>query len=413
MTMPSHLTLTLPPELGGHTVAVDNKRFSIGRTPENDLCIEDGSLSRRHALIENFEGRFNLSDCGSSNGTLVNGTVVSGLTELSDWDVLSFGTVGDILVRIERDSAAQPAEVKDASSGFTPSPAINPARSRSAGPIDAERSWLSVPVIAVASALIIILVAGVALLISKSSNSRVGSKPAITKQPSIADDNNNDNSARLTNDSAPSPGGDDSGETKPGVADSTELTSIEAYASNVLTGISRDRHPVLTARPLAEINSQVQKYKGSASLAEELRAMKRVLPQVSIAAKSNGLTTPLAVYATLARIDQDGGRADPAQVAGSLCPSLAKMRAIFGDETFNDSLLSVAALEEGASLQSKITKLAGRVNDSVATIRSVWYLHDHQIISDQTHNFVLRFIAIGVIAQDPRKFGIAADPLTF
>src|SRR6267143_6812851 len=100
----TRLTLTLPPTLGSETVEVDTKRFSIGRTPENDLVIEDTSLSRRHALIENFEGRFNLSDCGSSNGTFVNGKSIAGLTELSDRDVLTFGGVGDILVRIDDDS---------------------------------------------------------------------------------------------------------------------------------------------------------------------------------------------------------------------------------------------------------------------------------------------------------------------
>ena len=108
--MSTRLTLTLPPTLGNQTIEVDTKRFSIGRTPENDVVIEDSSLSRRHALIENFEGRFNLSDCGSSNGTFVNGTPITALTELSDWDVLTFGGVGDILqdlVAIEKGCARE------------------------------------------------------------------------------------------------------------------------------------------------------------------------------------------------------------------------------------------------------------------------------------------------------------------
>ena len=87
---------------------------------------------------------------------------------------------------------------------------------------------------------------------------------------------------------------------------------------------------------------------------------------------------------------------------------------MFGDEQIaNDTLLWVASLEEGPALQSKITRFSGRVNDSPSTIRTIWYLHDHQVISDQTHNFVLRFLAIGVIAQNPQKFDIAAEPLTF
>src|SRR6266496_5280361 len=124
--MSSLLTLTLPPALGSEKVEVDTKRFSIGRTPEKDLVIEDTSLSRRHALIENFEGRFNLSDCGSSNGTFVNGKTVTGSTELSDWDVLTFGGVGDILVRIQADSqVADHVRATNSSSGsFTPQAVI-------------------------------------------------------------------------------------------------------------------------------------------------------------------------------------------------------------------------------------------------------------------------------------------------
>src|SRR5216684_2800784 len=99
--MSSRLTLELPPGFADTEVEVDSRRFSIGRTPENDLVIEDPSLSRRHALIENFDGRYNLSDCGSSNGTLVNGRPVTGMIELCDWDVLVFGGVGDIVVRIQ------------------------------------------------------------------------------------------------------------------------------------------------------------------------------------------------------------------------------------------------------------------------------------------------------------------------
>jgi hypothetical protein len=47
------------------------------------------------------------------------------------------------------------------------------------------------------------------------------------------------------------------------------------------------------------------------------------------------------------------------------------------------------------------------------TIRSIWYLHEHQTISDETYAFVLRFLAIGAIAQNPQAFGIPAEPLTF
>src|SRR5437588_557119 len=400
----SRLTLTLPPTLGSETVEVDTKRFSIGRTPENDLVIEDTSLSRRHALIENFEGRFNLSDCGSSNGTFVNGKSITALTELSDWDVLTFGGVGDILVRIDDDSGTLGTHASGVQlSGGERTPAK---------PTTANQSWLSGPVIAVGSAVIIILVTVIALLIGHNSNSPGGSKPVITKKtPAIID---NENEASTPNVTAPSPNIGDSSPINSSSPESNELSMVETYASRVLTGISKDTHHVLTEKPLAEINAQVQHYKGSSTLRDELQAMKRALPQVSATAKSNGVRTALAVYATLAQMDKDGGRGDPGQVAATVCQSLSRTRAMFGDEQIaNDTLLWVASLEEGPSLQSKITRFSGRVSDSPSTIRTIWYLHDHQVINDQTHNFVLRFLAIGVIAQNPQKFSIAAEPLTF
>src|SRR5437588_5162785 len=402
--MSSRLTLTLPPALGNQTIEVDTKRFSIGRTPENDLVIEDSSLSRRHALIENFEGRFNLSDCGSSNGTFINGTPVTALTELSDCDVLTFGGVGDILVRIDDDSGALGTHA----SGVQLSGGMRTA----ARPTTANQSWLSGPVIAVGSAVIIILVFVIALIIGHNTNQPGGSKPLITKKkPPIID---NENEASTSNTTAPSPSIGESSPINSSSPESNELSMIETYASRVLTGISKDTHHVLTEKPLAEINAQVQHYKGSSTLRDELQAMKRALPQVSATAKSNGVRPALAVYATLARMDKDGGRGDPGQVAATIYQSLSRTRAMFGDEQIaNDTLLWVASLEEGPGLQSKITKQAGRGNESVTTIRSIWYLHDHQVVGDQTYNLVLRFLAIGVIAQNPQKFGIAADPLSF
>jgi hypothetical protein len=415
--MSSRLTLTLPPDLGNTEVEVDMKRFSIGRTPENDLVIEDSSLSRRHALIEKVDGRFNLSDCGSSNGTLVNGRAVTGMTELRDRDVLTFGGVSDIVVRLQDDTQPSGNEGKPA---VSVAPAKSPAVAFSQNVVQVSRPsatldqlWFSGPVIAVAAAVMILLVTGLVLLATRGTNSRSVSKPVIAKkQEPLGDNVNDDKSASIPNESTPSPVTTDPGPVPAGDPAQVELSSIEGYALKVLTGISKDTHPVLTEKPLSEINAQVQRFRGSSSLGQELRAMKRDLLQVSAAAKSSRIRIPLAVYATLARIDKDGGRGEPAPVAGQICPALAKMRTIFGDELANDSLLSVAALEEGPGLQLRITKLAGRV-DSPTTIRSIWYLRDHQVISSDTYDFLLRFMAIGVIAQDPRKFSVAAEPLTF
>ena len=405
--MASGLSLTLPASFGNQTLEVEGKRFSIGRTPENDLEFDDPSLSRRHAVIEDVEGRFMLSDCGSSNGTFVNGRQILAPTELADWDVLTFGGIGDVLVRIQQRSDPVEQKLIDSPTAQAiPSQVVaKGAEASRAAQAPAGYDLLSRPVLAIAATVVILLLTGVALMISQRNS----------RGPSYALPNRQQRAPIDKHESTRTPAAADVSDTveqRGTTEESSELSVIESYASKVLMGISRDTRPVLTEKPLEQINVSVQRYKGSASLQAQLQTMKRSLPQVSAIAKNNGLRTPLAVYATLARIDRDG-RGDPVQVAADLCPTLQRMRGIFGDELAADSLLAVAGLEEGPSLQWKINRLAGRVNDSPSTIRSVWYLHDHQVISDQTYNFVLRFLAIGVIAQDPQKFGISAEPLIF
>ncbi len=65
---------------------------SIGRAVGNDVLIEDGRVSRRHALVhKQDDGEFWLIDLGSGNGTYLNGRRVTLATRLRDDDVLAVG----------------------------------------------------------------------------------------------------------------------------------------------------------------------------------------------------------------------------------------------------------------------------------------------------------------------------------
>jgi sigma-B regulation protein RsbU (phosphoserine phosphatase) len=48
-------------------------RIRIGRSEQNELVLTDPSLSRNHAEVWDEQGKWMLKDCGSRNGTLVNG----------------------------------------------------------------------------------------------------------------------------------------------------------------------------------------------------------------------------------------------------------------------------------------------------------------------------------------------------
>jgi len=55
---------------------LDKKFISVGKLEDNDLVLKDNAISRRHfSLIKNNNG-YSIKDLGSTNGTLVNGTII-------------------------------------------------------------------------------------------------------------------------------------------------------------------------------------------------------------------------------------------------------------------------------------------------------------------------------------------------
>ena len=67
------------------------RKFLIGRASSNDIQIQDCLVSRQHAAIAFMNGKYFIEDHGSTNGTFLNGVAVSGVLELKQNDILSFG----------------------------------------------------------------------------------------------------------------------------------------------------------------------------------------------------------------------------------------------------------------------------------------------------------------------------------
>ncbi len=83
----SEIPLTMKP--GG-------KRMSIGRVSDNDIALNDTSVSKIHAaLTMNQEGTLLVADTGSTNGTYINGRRISygEARQIADGDVVGFGDV--------------------------------------------------------------------------------------------------------------------------------------------------------------------------------------------------------------------------------------------------------------------------------------------------------------------------------
>ncbi len=74
----------------GETFHPTGQRTLIGRSPDCDIFLDDVTVSRRHAVLVENQGRYSIEDFGSLNGTFVNRKRVD-TGELTDGDELQIG----------------------------------------------------------------------------------------------------------------------------------------------------------------------------------------------------------------------------------------------------------------------------------------------------------------------------------
>ena len=118
--------LTIRSESGektSHDLVEEN--ITIGRSPENSICLDDISVSSRHAEVTIAGDVCHLKDLGSTNGTLVNGEVITIAVQLRAGDRVRFGKVeGYYEVEVAGDTQPLPrleeVEVRPAESSARP-----------------------------------------------------------------------------------------------------------------------------------------------------------------------------------------------------------------------------------------------------------------------------------------------------
>lgn len=75
--------------------------ITIGRAPNNDVCLPAVSVSKLHAYVLEEKGAWFLRDSGSANGTFVNGVRVEQGTaaRLNDGAHIAFGNDAEVLFK--------------------------------------------------------------------------------------------------------------------------------------------------------------------------------------------------------------------------------------------------------------------------------------------------------------------------
>ncbi len=80
-------------EAAGRVVRLEQAVATIGRRAGSTILLGDPRVSRVHAVMRTENGAVILTDLGSSAGTEVNGTRITGPTAINHGDVVAFGPV--------------------------------------------------------------------------------------------------------------------------------------------------------------------------------------------------------------------------------------------------------------------------------------------------------------------------------
>jgi hypothetical protein len=370
--MPSKLTLIIN---GNEEREVPPGRFTIGRSEENDLPVGVAGISRRHAVISYFDGVARISDCGSQNGTFINGRQVDGAVSLTDGDVISLGSVYDIIVRVAKDEMGAPIPVPSSDAVYgNKTPPRNVSANR------------RLPVVAIGSICAITLAA--ILILAFRNGDDGGPGPEETPSPALT----------------------------PGPTETPIISSepIERAVQNVIARVSSDTRPyaIPDNRYLDEIKLAVDRNSRAPGIADALTRLKQANSSLQ-AWSENQLKRDLLAYAALAETKGDPNSV--VRAAQQIARPLIAVRRLYGDAHADRALLSLAAFKVGAPrtgghpLDDRIK--AARIDP--ATERNVWMLYERKQLNEAEFSFIVNFLAYGIIAHEPRRYGVNAQSLSF
>jgi pSer/pThr/pTyr-binding forkhead associated (FHA) protein len=410
-------------------VLVEGSRFVIGRHSENNLSIPNGKLSREHIKIEAFGDFFVVSDCGSSNGTTLNGARLSEPVTLQDGDVLNLGGGLDIEAELISDRPKAGKRAPDADSAennySNSSSASGGAGGQSSAVSASGGSSIPTFVFIAAPALVVLfLICGGGLLYffgGTGGGNNGGRNDDITYYPTPDETPDKSPTPRpsssASNGVTISPTPDVSG-TRPTPEISDEKKKIEINSAAFLQRIAlNDPNAFLKTTEIDLVSAKLSQLKTSSALAGNLKAVKNNASQFQSLAQSKGLKPQFLAVAALTEIGNTPG--NPLEVAQKMLPIFSELRISLANNLADDNLLMIAAYDQGKAgkfkdLRNAMEALAKK-NPSVSPreIRTIWFLKKQGKITDAEYEFALRFLAIGTIAQNPKDFGVNAEAVIF
>lgn len=397
-------------------VAVTTDKCVVGRHSEANICIPDSRLSRQHLSIERFGTVFVASDAGSSYGTVLNGQPLTEPKGLTNGDVLELGGLR-IDVELVSDEPAYVAETTEAS-------AASPG-----GNSNMMLVWIAIPVFGLvflmfSGAIIFLLVSKPTTTVAKKQNDTADNEDDFEDD---SDDKKTSSKTSTTNSgSTTTPGTSSSNSTTDSNVSTTsntvpsgnltESAKIETNASAFLRRIGQnDPRAFLTSEQANKVTSKIKQFSGSSAVAENLKSASKNSSKIASIAQDKSLRPQFLAIAAVAKLGSSRG--DVVQTAESMKEVLGKLATSIGTERADDAMLVVAAYGQGTAgeflkFRNMLQDLANKTPESARVIRTIWFLQKNGKITQAEYENALTFLAIGTISQNPKDFGVNADPLT-
>ncbi len=170
----------------------------------------------------------------------------------------------------------------------------------------------------------------------------------------------------------------------------------------------------LTGDQAKRVDGKIKQLGKSSAIAENINSARKNASQIKALAASKNLQPQFLAVAAITKLGSSRG--DIMQAATSVADVYDKLSIPIGHRLADDSLLMVAAYDQGAAGETlkmrNMLQALTKANEGAREIRSIWFLEKNGKITQAEFDRALSFLAIGTIAENPKEFGLNADALT-
>src|SRR5829696_5587866 len=401
-------------------VRVDSAKFVVGRHSSSDLCIVDSRLSREHLRIERSGDLYIATDCGSSNGTKINDVVLDSPVTLKDGDALD---LGGLKIQTELEASSAPADQRpDAAPPIEAVPAIG-APANAAGYSEPQGSVLPTSIFFIApilGLLVLSMLAGLIYFTSGTTTAEVATNESQysddpddppTKKKSVKESDPSPTASKSSTANNVTTGGTNAtADLPPAPPADSEAAKVEQNGTAFLRKAAQnDAKAFLTGEQAKKVGSRIKQLNSNSALAANISSARQNASQITSLAKSTNLQPAFLAAAAITKLGSSRG--DVAKTAQSMAATLDKLRTQIGSELAEDTLLMIAAYDQGEAgdflkMRNMLQDLSNKFPDSSRSIRTIWFLQQNGKITQSEFDTAVTFLAIGTISQNPKAFGV-------